>query len=157
MAAGTVVNNYEPSMVIEGTSKAGFQDLSPVDAQVRVCIKLLNVISFEGYREAFFRSVMVLDTALLLSGKDREYLDQKEKLMKKYKINDEKIEEITDKHIEYAHNLLKEQLSMINRKKEKDITGELDVSEEELAEQEELTIDDKNDRETIHEDTEPSA
>ena len=144
---GAVVNNYEPSMVIEGTSKAGREDISPVDMQVRTCIKLLNVVNYRGWRDAFFRAVMVLDTALLMMGKDKEYLEVKKKLMAEYKIEDKVISSITDDYIEYAHKLFMEQLTMINRKKERDITAELEIEESQLAEQEELTVDGATDAE----------
>jgi hypothetical protein len=133
---GQVITNYEPSVVIEGVVRGGKPEDQLITNQINAIRILYNVVNYPQYKEAFFNAVMVLDALLILKGKDAKYDTEQKKLKEKYKIGE--IKEIEEQHIKFAIELFKEQLSFMNRQTERDTSGELEVNDEMLSNQEEI-------------------
>lgn len=132
---GQVITNYEPSVVIEGVIKGGKPEDQLITTQINAVRILYNVANYPQYKEAFFTAVMVLDALLILKGKDSIYETKQKELMTKYNIEETK--EVQDKHVKFAIELFKEQLSFMNRQTERDTSGELEINDDMIKGQEE--------------------
>jgi len=139
MPAGQIISRYEPSMAIEGDAKSEKYEDTIILKQVDAIRMLLNVIMYNRFKHIFVNSVIVLDTLLILKGKDKEYNDKKKELERKYGIKGDKIENISDTHVKFGMDLFKEQLSFLNRKMMTDTFGVLEIDEKMLEEQKQLT------------------
>lgn len=138
---GEVIQNYEPTIAMEGGVASGSRvGDGAIDSHIKAISVFLNLIK-HGFGTELYNAVMSLDILLTVRMPDKKYKDKRTELIEKYKIDTDKIKEITDDDIIFAKKLFEAQLEFISRQSGKDIVGELEIDDTMLAEQLEMNND----------------
>ena len=136
---GEVTSNYDAAIVMEGgVAQGGRTGDSSIDNHIRAIAVFLNLIK-HGFGTELYNAVMTLDILLTVRMPDLKYKERKAELKKTYNIGDNGDTIIDNNHINYAKKLFESQLEFIARQSGKDIVGELEIDDDMLAEQLEVS------------------